>query len=216
MLIYHLDQIGSIRCVTKVDENGQSVIKWQGDYKPYGELLVDTSNENWTPLLTYALLETDRESGLIYAQQRWMDPETATVTEDDDEGMHKIVDDYNDKNGTDYTWEDIWENYNQQIKDHDIINPGDKIYFPGSEDDKKTSTDNAAKDDKKQDQPKSTKKESEKAYVDWFDACKELQNTSKVKLDNLMNSLKKIHYSGINLPGTMPVSKMLLEPRLMN
>jgi RHS repeat-associated protein len=83
MLIYHRDQLGSVRAVTAVDDLGDQVTTWQGDYKPFGELLTNSFTNDWLPLKTFALHEHDLETGLIYAQQRWLDYETGQFISED-------------------------------------------------------------------------------------------------------------------------------------
>jgi RHS repeat-associated protein len=43
----------------------------------------DQANDGWLPLKTFALHETDVETGLIYAQARWLDPATGEFTSED-------------------------------------------------------------------------------------------------------------------------------------
>jgi RHS repeat-associated protein len=84
ILNYYHDQIGSVRLVTEFDNTTQSIkVVWNADYTPYGDILNEDFQLTWLPLKTWALHEHDIETGLIYAQQRWYDPETADFTSED-------------------------------------------------------------------------------------------------------------------------------------
>jgi RHS repeat-associated protein len=75
VLIYHSDQVGSTRAVTK--RSGDSIVEvWQADYDAYGDFLDEASwNDNtYVPLVTFATHEHDKTTGLIYAKGRWYDP----------------------------------------------------------------------------------------------------------------------------------------------
>jgi RHS repeat-associated protein len=83
---YHKDQIGSVRAVTQlqnVDGSDQLIIKWHGDYTPYGEILTEDFLLRWLPLKTFALHEYDKTTSLLYMQARWFDPLTAQFTSED-------------------------------------------------------------------------------------------------------------------------------------
>ena len=81
--VYHYDNIGSVRAVSQAGE-----IIWSADYLPFGDMLIaenttDIVDATWLPLNTFAGHEHDAETGLIYAQMRWLDQTTGQfITED--------------------------------------------------------------------------------------------------------------------------------------
>ncbi|HNZ26634.1 MAG TPA: RHS repeat-associated core domain-containing protein [Spirochaetota bacterium] len=80
---YVKDERGCVRAVTEKNTDGSIKIKWNADYKPFGELLIEATTIDWLPLKTFALHEYDTITNLYYCQNRWYDAEAGSFISED-------------------------------------------------------------------------------------------------------------------------------------